>query len=488
MDIILFRFAMESSLFSKDYYKSGSKLLNDSITRVSKNIMRRLQTGEKIGDYVIRGFLGAGGMGEVYQGEHTRINRLAAIKVLSRYGNNPTFISRFLNEARVQSSLHHPNIVTLYDFKEINGQLFIFMEFADGDTLEDLIKRKFFAVEEALRSFEAMCEAVAFIHQNGIVHRDIKAQNVKLTSNGVIKLLDFGIAKDAASQRLTKVGGMIGTPHYLAPEQLAGQEATSQTDIWALGVLFYGMLTGVEPFTGETFGELHSKISAASFELPERINPAIKPEVSQIIAKSLEKQPEHRYRMVEEILEDVRKILSGEKQRQAFFGSPKKSKKNAPRNIPGSELPQKSDAPKSRSMVFVAAVSAFAVMLVFGIVGIGIWAMSDGGGSNQGNSNIIIVNPVNKTTPNSSISKNTGQLSPQSGSKSNSVRVLVDANEGAAEVYRDGQLIGKTPLEVEGGEGENVSLMLKRDGFQDQQVKLEISARRKVYTFALQRK
>lgn len=447
--------------------------------------MRRLQAGEKIGDYVIRGFLGAGGMGEVYQGVHTRINRLAAIKVLSRYANNQMFITRFLNEARVQSSLHHPNIATLYDFKEINNQLFIFMEFADGETLEDLIKRRFFAVEDALRTFEAVCEAVAFMHRNGIIHRDIKAQNIKLTPSGAVKLLDFGIAKDAASQRLTKVGGMIGTPHYLAPEQMAGREATAQTDVWALGVLFYGMLTGVEPFRADTFGELHSQICAASFEPPEIANPAVSREVSRLVAKCLEKSPENRYRTVDEIIEDARLILRGEKLRQPLFGFKKKAGNSLP-NVSGSyDAPAPSSAaPQKSSFVLAAIFSATAVLLVFGIVGFGIWAMSDdGANANAAQNSSPFANPNLNNSRNIIV-----QPAPQSGSKSNSVRMLVETNEGAAEVFRNNQLVGKTPFEIEGTEGETIDLTLKRAGFEEKQVRLEVANRRRVYTFALQRK
>lgn len=449
--------------------------------------MRRLQTGEKIGDYVIHGFLGAGGMGEVYQGEHTRINRLAAIKVLSRYQNSPTFINRFFNEARVQSSLHHPNIATLYDFKEIDSQLFIFMEFADGDVLEDLNKRKFFAVEEALRTFEAICEAVSFIHKNGIIHRDIKAQNIKITSCGKVKLLDFGIAKDAASQRLTKVGGMIGTPHYLAPEQLDGQEATVQTDIWSLGVLFYGMLTGTEPFQAETFGKLHTQIYGASFDKPEKLNSAIPSEVSQIVCNCLEKYPANRYQTVDEITTDIKKVLGGEKLKQPLLSFKRKAKNKQPKYFSGAVLTETQGTAKRSPMIIVAAFSAVAVLMVFSIVGFFVWAASDES-SKENNSNIAIVVPINSPKPDIADLRNSKQILPQSSADSELVKVLVDTNEGSVDIYRDDQRIGKTPLEVEGREGETVNLTLKREGFQDQRVQLLISARRKVYTFILQRK
>ncbi len=172
-----------------------------------------------IGDYRIVGFLGAGGMGSVYHGIHTKIDRPAAIKVLSSPAAGSTFKERFFNEARVQSSLHHPNIATLFDFQESpsRDELYIVMEYVDGETLDALIDRKYFAVEDALVTFKSICEAVKFIHENNIVHRDIKPQNIKISSKGTVKMLDFGIAKDAVSSGLTRVGGIVGTPNYLVP-------------------------------------------------------------------------------------------------------------------------------------------------------------------------------------------------------------------------------------------------------------------------------
>jgi serine/threonine-protein kinase len=182
-----------------------------------------------IGDYRIVGFLGAGGMGSVYHGVHTKIDRPAAIKVLSNPADGSTFKERFFNEARVQSSLQHPNIATLYDFQvsASGDDLFIVMEFVDGETLDAFIGRRHFAVEDALVTFRSICEAAKFMHENNVVHRDIKPQNIKISSKGVVKMLDFGIAKDAVSDGLTRVGGIVGTPNYLAPEQLIEPPASN---------------------------------------------------------------------------------------------------------------------------------------------------------------------------------------------------------------------------------------------------------------------
>lgn len=460
---------------------------------------KRLQIGEMVGDYRIVSFLGAGGMGAVYQGVHTKINRPAAIKVLAFSGKDSTIARRFFNEARLQAGLHHPNIATLYDFQEIGERLFIVMEYVDGETLEALIKRRYFAVEDALKTFETICEAVAFIHGNSIIHRDIKPQNIKLSSRGVVKLLDFGIAKDSISQGLTRIGGVIGTPNYLAPEQLVGKPATPRSDIWALGVLFYEMLTGDEPFKGNTFGELHMQITTGKFEEPEKINPAVTPDVSRIVSKCLEKNPEGRYQSVKELITDVRRALS--KYYSESFNNIKKPSVHEPKP----KRPAKNDSPKpdlndgsenqitpeekKLSLTGIIAGAAAAIVLLFGVVGFGIWAMSDSQtgnqntGSRQNDSSATSFQSVN-----SAPAKDNKTISSQSGQNTNLPRVRVEVIEGAAQVYRNGQFIGVTPVDLEGRENESVDLTFKREGYEDKNVQIEIATRRKVYTFSLRRK
>jgi len=246
---------------------------------------RRFEVDSHIGEYRVTSFLGEGGMGEVYLGLHEKLGRHAAIKILGSAAKDESFRTRFFNEARLQANLHHPNIATLYDFQQVGDELLIFMEYVDGESLDELVARRAFAVDDALKVFRSICEAVGYIHSNGIIHRDIKAQNVKLRSDGSVKLLDFGIAKDGASHGLTQTGGVIGTPTYLSPEQLRGGNATPQTDVWALGVLLYEMLTGKLPFEGDSIGGLVLKITSEAFEPPDRLNPAVPREVTKIVAR-----------------------------------------------------------------------------------------------------------------------------------------------------------------------------------------------------------
>ncbi len=265
---------------------------------------------------------------------------------------------RFLNEARLQASLHHPNIATLYDFQELGNELLIFMEFVNGDGLDSLIENKFFSIEESLKVFESIVGAIAYIHEHGIIHRDIKTDNVKLTANGIPKLLDFGIAKDSSSQNLTQVGGVIGTPNYLAPEQIQGHPASEQTDIWSLGVLLYKMLTGRVPFESDLFDTLLTQIRKGNYEAPENFNSAIPKVVSEIVRKCLAKEVHQRYQTAEELLRDVKRVLSERYSSETYLET-----------RPQNSFP-------------IAKVSAVAgsILLFVCLVVIGIWAI---GGSSE---------------------------------------------------------------------------------------------------------
>lgn len=457
---------------------------------------KRLNIGEQLGEYRITGFLGAGGMGEVYAGEHAKLGRRAAIKVLGAASEDESFKARFFNEARLQASLHHPHVAALYDFQEIGGQLCIFMEYVDGESLEDLVKRRAFTVEDALQTFAAICEAIAYVHANGIVHRDIKSQNVKLTANGTIKMLDFGIAKSAADvEKLTQTGGVIGTPHYLAPEQLSGKNASPQTDVWALGVLLYEMLTGETPFNADTLASLCYQITMEDFPVPENRNPAVSKQVSKIVAKCLKKNPAERYQSANEVLGDVRKVLNGEKsstvslgktfgffknetkvqnhqtlsfQNESFLTSGSQASGNyesedypdsyAPTAIPKKGLP----------IGLIAGLSAAAVVILFLVGGIGIWFLRG--------SQAVVAN--GNTVSNQALVINSSQLK----------RVKIDVDEGKAQILREGANLGQTPYDLDAKDGEKVNLTLRRDGYEDKNIQLEIKGSKQVYTFSLKQK
>src|SRR6185503_19222946 len=264
-----------------------------------------------IGEYRLVEKLGEGGMGEVYQGVHSKIGRVVAVKILSQGSHGPEFVERFLNEARIQGGLQHNNIVTLYDFLEYNGQPCIIMEYIEGQTLTDCVKTwGGIPLADAIRYFQSIVEAIVYVHTRGIVHRDIKSNNVKITPAGQVKLLDFGIAKSGASPALTVTGAFVGTLQYLSPEQLVGGVADARSDIWSLGVLLYEMTTCHLPFDANTIGELCQKITKASYTPPSVMNQNVPREVQNIITRCLKKNPADLYQSASELLKDVNNAAS----------------------------------------------------------------------------------------------------------------------------------------------------------------------------------
>lgn len=446
-------------------------------------MQKRFQTNEMIGEYRVVRFLGEGGMGEVYLGVHAKLNRAAAIKVLSRTSADASFTSRFFNEAQLQASLHHPNVAALYDFSEINGQLFIFMEFVDGESLEDLVNRRAFTVDDALKTFTGICEAIAFIHSHGIIHRDIKAQNVKLSSKGTVKMLDFGIAKSAASHDLTQAGGVIGTPHYLAPEQLNGQPANERTDIWALGILLYEMLTGATPFAAETLGALCQQITTANFAPPEQSNPAVSRAVSKIVARCLKKNPAERYQTADELLTDLLRLTTNETAKSSSGFS--KTFRFAAKSATGKQASFSSEetsgtpqtAKRNLPIGLIAGLSAVAVFGLFLVGGVVVW-LSSGGDSVKSNDNSKIVAGEKNLKSNQAVVVPSASLR----------RVKIDVDEGKAEIVRGGATLGTTPYDLEAKDGERVDLTLRRDGFEDKPIRLEVKGNKQVYTFSLKQK
>src|ERR1700678_2006225 len=228
-----------------------------------------LISGTKLGPYEIQSPLGAGGMGEVYRARDTRLDRTVALKILpSHLSDNPDARQRFDREARAISSLNHPNICTLHDVGHQDGVDFLVMEFLEGETLADRLKKGPLPTELVLKYGIEICEGLERAHKSGVVHRDLKPGNVMLTKTGA-KLMDFGLAKaspasslassltmtishPSADQPLTAQGMIVGTFQYMSPEQTEGKEADARSDIFALGAVLYEMTTGRRAFTGKS--------------------------------------------------------------------------------------------------------------------------------------------------------------------------------------------------------------------------------------------
>jgi hypothetical protein len=291
----------------------------------------RLPEGEKIGPYVLLGFLSAGGMGEVYTARDTRLDRKVAIKFLPGISvADPAALDRFQREARAASALNHPRICTIYDSGEYYGRPFLVMELMEGETLRDRIGGKSLTERETLDFALQACDALQAAHAKGILHRDIKPANLFVTKEGQIKILDFGLAKTMDRSRLSQPemntgtlqstetvvvstipGSVKGTLAYMSPEQARGEELDARSDIFSLGVVIYEMATGQTPFQGHTTGELIGALLREVPAKPTALNPAARKDVEQIILKAIEKDREARYQSVEALMADLTEVATG---------------------------------------------------------------------------------------------------------------------------------------------------------------------------------
>ncbi|MBV9216220.1 MAG: protein kinase [Acidobacteria bacterium] len=253
--------------------------------------------GQIIGNYKIEEKLGEGGMGAVYKGVDTMLDREVAIKALRpELASQTSVVERFRTEAVTLAKLNHPNIATLYTMFRQGDELYMVLEFVRGETLDSIMKRRgAMPAEEAIPVFCQVLDGIDHAHELGIVHRDIKPANMMLTEKGTLKVLDFGIARLLGSARMTRAGNIIGTLEYMAPEQVRGQETDGRSDIYALGMMLYEVLTGQLPFQSENEFELMKMQTEQIPRSPREIDPSIPVEVENAIMTAIQKNPEDRF-------------------------------------------------------------------------------------------------------------------------------------------------------------------------------------------------
>jgi eukaryotic-like serine/threonine-protein kinase len=259
--------------------------------------------------------LGSGGMADVFLAHDNVLDRKVALKVMSgRYASDDEFVERFRREAQSAAALSHPNIVSIYDRGESeDGTYYIAMEYLSGGTLKDrIVKRGALPAKTAAAVAAQIAEALKVAHDRGLVHRDIKPHNILITEGGDIKVTDFGIARAASSSTMTKTGAVMGTAHYISPEQAMGESVGPASDLYSLGVLLYEMLTGELPFDADTPIGIAMKHVNGQLRPPREVNPNVPAGMNAIVVKLLQKDPEDRYASDQELIDDLERASRGE--------------------------------------------------------------------------------------------------------------------------------------------------------------------------------
>ncbi|AXC11130.1 Serine/threonine protein kinase PrkC, regulator of stationary phase [Acidisarcina polymorpha] len=271
-----------------------------------------LEIGQHVGEYEILAFLGAGGMGEVYSARNVISGRVEALKILlSDLLKEADVATRFTVEIRTLATLDHPNIAQLRTAFEFQNQLVMIMEFVEGTTLERLPGPRPMLASDALNYSTQILAALAYAHSKGVTHRDVKPANIMITTHGVAKLMDFGIAKSTNDMQLTHSGSTVGSIHYMSPEQVRGGIVDSRSDIYSLGVTLYQMLTGRRPFQGDNAYTILTAQCNETPTAPTQLNPSLPPALSEAVLRAMAKEPAARFQYAEEFRQALLKVQQG---------------------------------------------------------------------------------------------------------------------------------------------------------------------------------
>ncbi len=267
---------------------------------------------KQVGKYLIINEISRGGMGIVYLGQHVTLNRYAAVKMLFPHlAAEASFVKRFREEMNAMSKVKHPNIVDILDYEEAHGTYFIIMEVVVGRPLEFLLKEFGpMAIHPAAAILRQVLAAIGFAHDKNILHRDIKPSNIIIDENGNVKVLDFGIAKIIGGENLTQTGFMVGSPHYISPEQAQGEPVVRASDLYSIGVVLFQMLTGRPPFVAESPVAVVMAHIREEPPKPSSLNPNIPPQMEKLILKCLDKKPERRYQNAREMTDALEAVVA----------------------------------------------------------------------------------------------------------------------------------------------------------------------------------
>ena len=272
-----------------------------------------MMIGAKVSHYELIEKIGHGSMGVVYKAKDTILGRTVALKFLSSDPTNEEAYERFRREARAASALDHPNVCTVYDTGEVDEMPFIAMAYYDGESLKDRIKKGHLAIGEAIDILLQITDGMTQAHARGLVHRDLKPANIFITTDGIVKILDFGLAKLVGSEKLTKTSSMLGTVAYIAPEQIEGRTADHRADIWSLGIMLFEMLTGELPFDGDYEQSLMYAIVNEEPKNLKTFGTHVSDELDDIFASALQKDAARRYQSVDALGEELRLLSTSDR-------------------------------------------------------------------------------------------------------------------------------------------------------------------------------
>ncbi|UCC10910.1 MAG: serine/threonine protein kinase [candidate division WOR-3 bacterium] len=263
-----------------------------------------------IGNYKILDIIGRGGMARVYTAIHVPLDRVVVVKEMGKSESR----KRFKQEALISAELDHPNIVSLYDYFSIGQSCYIVMQYVDGINLAEILEQSG-ALDPATAALvtHEICRAVGYAHQNEIIHRDIKPTNVLIASDGFVKITDFGVARGKTHPRLTSTGAVVGTPYYMSPEQAAGEDLTSRSDIYSIGIVLYEMITGKKPFTGQNANAVTAKVLRGHYASPFFSGPHHSYRLSRIINRAMKKNRNRRYETAEQMAHALSRFIGWKK-------------------------------------------------------------------------------------------------------------------------------------------------------------------------------
>lgn len=267
---------------------------------------------KQLGRYRLQEELGRGAMGVVYKAHDPVLDRIVALKTIvldAEADDQEDFHSRFFLEAKAAARLNHPALITIYDFGEEDGLAYMAMELLSGKELSTRMESSSLPIREAVAIAEQVAEGLAYAHDGGVIHRDIKPGNIMLLPNGRVKIMDFGVARMKASELKTQLGTRLGTPKYMSPEQSTGGKLDHRTDIFSLGIVLYEMLTGAKLFRGDSLTNVLHNVATFEPPPPSRIKPEVTHLLDLVIKRAMEKKPSDRYSSAWEMVDDLRHCL-----------------------------------------------------------------------------------------------------------------------------------------------------------------------------------